>query len=82
MMQGTQSPCCVTTWSDGVGKEVGGGQFQDPADTCLLWLIHTDVWQKPSQYCEVINFQLKSVNFKKGRLNLNLYFSMSYFNKM
>ena len=25
MMQGTQSWCCVTTWRDRVGREVGGG---------------------------------------------------------
>ena len=24
-----------------------------------LWLIHVDVWQKTSQYCKVIIFQLK-----------------------
>ena len=27
-----------------------------------LWLIYADVWQKPSQYCKIIIFQLK----KKG----------------
>ena len=31
-----------------------------------LWLIHTDVWQKPSQYSKVINLQLKQIN----KLNL------------
>ena len=29
-----------------------------------LWLIHADVWQKPTQYCKVIILQLK-INFKK-----------------
>ena len=24
-----------------------------------LWLIHADVWQKPSQYCKLIILQLK-----------------------
>ena len=24
-----------------------------------LWLIHTDAWQKPSQYCKAIILQLK-----------------------
>ena len=23
------------------------------------WLIHVNVWQKPTQYCKVISFQLK-----------------------
>ena len=25
-----------------------------------LWLIHVDVWQKPSLYCKVITLQLKN----------------------
>ena len=29
-----------------------------------LWLIHADVWQKPTQYCKVIILQLK-INFLK-----------------
>ena len=29
-----------------------------------LWLIHVDVWQKPTQYCKAIILQLK-INFKK-----------------
>ena len=29
-----------------------------------LWLIHVDVWQKPTQYCKAIIFQLKNT-FKK-----------------
>ena len=24
-----------------------------------LWLIHVNLWQKPSQYCKVISLQLK-----------------------
>ena len=30
-----------------------------------LWLIHVDVWHKPTQYCKAIILQLK-INFKKG----------------
>ena len=26
---------------------------------CLKWLVHVNVWQKPPQYCKVINLQLK-----------------------
>ena len=29
-----------------------------------LWLIHVDVWQKPTQYCKAIILQLKII-FKK-----------------
>ena len=25
------------------------------------WLIHVDVWQKPSQYCKVISLQLNKL---------------------
>ena len=28
-----------------------------------LWLIHADVWQKPTQYCKAITLQLK-INLK------------------
>ena len=28
-----------------------------------VWLIHVDVWQKPSQYCKVIILQLEYINF-------------------
>ena len=29
------------------------------------WLIHVNVWQKPLQYCKVINLQLIKINEKK-----------------
>ena len=39
---------------EGVGREVqNGGTHVHP------WLIHVNVWQKPSQYCKVISLQLK-----------------------
>ena len=38
---------------DGVG---GGTEVQEGGD---IWLIHVDVWQKPTQYCKAIIFQLK-----------------------
>ena len=34
-----------------------------------LWLIHVDVWQKPTQYCKAIILQLKiNIFFKKKLL--------------
>ena len=27
-----------------------------------LWLIHDDVWQKPTQFCTAIILQLKKIN--------------------
>ena len=35
------------------------GRFKREGTYAYLWLIHIDIWQKPSQYCEVIILQLK-----------------------
>ena len=40
------------------GCEVGGRFEREGAYSCL-WLIHVDIWQKPTQYCKAIIFQLK-----------------------
>ena len=40
---------------------------QEEEDICGLWLIHADVWQKPTQHCKVIILQLK-INFKNYAL--------------
>ena len=36
-----------------------GGRFKKEGTYVYLWLIHVDVWQKPTQYCKVIILQLK-----------------------
>ena len=36
-----------------------GGKFKKEGTCIHLWLIHVDVWQKPTQYCKVIILQLK-----------------------
>jgi len=54
----TQNQCSATIWRDGVGREVRGGFRREGTYVCL-WLTHVNVWQKPSQYCKVIIFQLK-----------------------
>ena len=41
-----------------MGKTVGG-RFKREGIYVYLWLIHVDVWQKPSQYFKVIILQLK-----------------------
>lgn len=56
MTQGTQRRCSVTTWRNGVGKDVRGGFRMEGTQVCL-WPIHIDVWQKPLQYCKVPIFQ-------------------------
>ena len=40
------------------------------------WLIHVNVWQKPLQYCKVINFQLIKINEKKNVQDLPLKLSI------
>ena len=39
-----------------------------------LWLIHVDIWQKPTQYCKAIILQLKinKFKFKKNFLRVGL----------
>ena len=37
---------------DGMGWEVGE-RFRKEGTHVYLWLIHVDVWQKPTQYCQV-----------------------------
>ena len=36
-------------WDDLEGRdgEEGGRGVQDEGDTCILWPIHVDIWQKP-----------------------------------
>ena len=41
------------------GREGGEWGIQDGGTHVHPWLIHVDVWQKPSQYCKVIILQLK-----------------------
>ena len=44
---------------EGQGREGAGRRAQEEGTHVYLWLVHTDVWQKPSQYCKVIIFQVK-----------------------
>ena len=47
------------------GWEVGG-RFRREGTYVYPWLIHADVWQKPTQNCKAIILQLKII-FKKVR---------------
>ena len=40
-----------------MGREMGG-RFKREGTYVYLWLIHVDVWQKPTQYCKAIILQL------------------------
>ena len=49
-----------------MGRETGG-RFNREGTNIYLWLIHDDVWQKPTQFCKVIIFQLKNRQIKKKK---------------
>ena len=45
-----------------------GGRFKREATYVYLWLIHADVWQKPTKFCKAIILQLKNKQiFKSDR---------------
>ena len=41
-----------------------GGSFKRAGTNIYLWLIHVDVWQKPTLFCKAIILQLKINKFK------------------
>ena len=46
----------------------GRRRFKRKGTHIYLWLMHADVWQKPTQYYEAIILQLKINTFSKKRL--------------
>ena len=59
---GSSAQCSVATQRGGMGWGGVGGKFN--MEGIYLWLTHTFVNQKPTQYCEAAVLQLKN-NFKK-----------------
>ena len=61
-----------------MGREAGE-RFKGEGTCVYLWLIHADVWQKPTQYHKAIILQLKiikthpSCNSQKGSLTSRCY---------
>ena len=64
-----QGWCTGKTQRDGMGREVGGGIGW--GIHVIPWLIHANVWQKPLQYCKVINLQLIKIDGKKIKYSLD-----------
>ena len=58
MTQGTQSEAYNNL--EGCNGEGGGREVQRKGTKVYLWLIHVDVWQKPTQFCKVFILQLKN----------------------
>ena len=46
-----------------MGKEMGG-RFKREGMYVYLWLIHVDIWQKPTKFCKAIILQLRNNKFK------------------
>ena len=36
------------------GADGGGEQVQEGGDILFLWLIHVNVWQRPTQHCKAM----------------------------
>ena len=52
-----------------MGTKVGG-RFKREGTYIYLWLIHVDVWQKPTQFCKVIILRLKINKSIKNNLTV------------
>ena len=55
---GTSNQGSVTTSRGGMGWEVGGRLMRE-GTYVYLWLIHVDVWQKPTQCCNYSSIKNK-----------------------
>ena len=67
------SPCLFNFYEEYVIQNAGLDESQAGIKIAgrytYLWLIHVDVWQKPTQFCKAIILQLKINNiFFKKRL--------------
>ena len=56
---------------EGWGGEGGGGRFRSEGTCVYLWLIHVDVWRKPTQYCKAIILQFKINKWKYIQISNN-----------
>ena len=50
-----------------------GRKFRRERTYVYLWLIHLDVWQKLTQYCEAIILQLKKLQNRKALYEILMY---------
>ena len=63
MTQAAQIQCFVTAQRGRMDCEVGR-RFKREGTYRFLWLIHVDIWQKSTQYCQEIILQLRINKFK------------------
>ena len=56
-----------------------GGRFKRCRAYVYIWLIHVDIWQKPTQYCKTIIPQFKINKFvKKEVFWFHQFFVLQY----
>ena len=61
--------CCITqgTQTRALKQPRGVRRFKRVGTYVYLWLIHVDVWQKPTQYCKAIILQFNIIFNKENR---------------
>ena len=52
-----------------MGRGGEGREIQEEWACVYLWLIHTDVWQKLTQFCTATSFQFKKKGKKKKKIH-------------
>ena len=63
-----------------MGREMGEG-FRREGTYIYLWLIHVDVWQKPTQYCR-LSSNKKKIKERMGRNTSKSQAVKSYSHKL
>ena len=53
-----------------------GGRFKREGIYVYLWLIHVDVWQKPTKFCTLIILQLKNNKTNKQTKIIKKFFQL------
>ena len=73
MTQRAQIRCSVETSRGGMEWEVGG-RLKREGTQVYIWLIHVDIWKRPTQCGKLIILQLKIDIFlkEKGKVYLRL----------
>ena len=54
-----------------------GGSFKREGTYVYLWLIHVDVWQKPTQYCKASILQLKINKLREEKKAMGLVIALT-----
>ena len=61
----SQTGVSCTAGGEGQNEEGDEGSVSGGRRRMDLWLIHVNIWQKPTQYCKTIILHLKKIKLKK-----------------